>query len=180
MITIKASPMQAIRLGRVGENERQRVAFDVSALLAELPGASFTVINQGPGDATAYPCPGVTLESGTLYWPITSAELKQTGRGRCELIITVGDVVAKSIIYSTQVLEALDGSGETPSEWETWQTEFAGMVADAQAASADAAESVEHYPRITDGVWMVWDATTGAFGYGTFYAVLRQFRAEHV
>lgn len=142
MITICASPMQAIRLGRVGENERQRVAFDVSALQAELPGASFSVINQGPGDAAAYPCPGVTLEDGTLYWPITSAELKATGRGRCELIVTVGDVVAKSVIYATQILEALDGSGETPSEWETWQTEFAGMVADAQAA-AQSAQSAE-------------------------------------
>ena len=163
MITINASPMQAIRLGRVGENERQRVAFDVSALLAELPGASFTVINQGPGDAAAYPCPGVTVEGGTLYWPITSAELKQIGRGRCELIVTVGDVVAKSVIYSTQVLEALDGSGEAPEPWDSWQTEFAGMVADAQEAAAEAAESVEHYPRITDGVWMVWDADTGAY-----------------
>lgn len=163
MITINASPMQAIRLGRVGENERQRVAFDVSALLAELPGASFTVVNQGPGDAAAYPCPGVTVEGSTLYWPITSAELKATGRGRCELIVTVGDVVAKSVIYATQVLEALDGSGDAPEPWDSWQTEFAGMVADAQEAAAEAAESVEHYPIITDGVWMVWDAATGAY-----------------
>lgn len=142
MITICASPMQAIRLGRVGENERQRVAFDVSALLAELPGAAFTVINQGPGDAAAYPCPGVTLEDGTLYWPITSAELQQTGRGRCELIVTVGDTVAKSVIYATQVLEALDGSGDAPEPWESWQTEFAGLVADAQEA-AQSAQSAE-------------------------------------
>ena len=163
MITICASPMQAIRLGRVGENERQRVAFDVSALLAELPGASFTVVNQGPGDAAAYPCPGVTVEGSTLYWPITSAELKATGRGRCELIVTVGDVLAKSVIYATQVLEALDGSGDAPEPWDSWQTEFAGLVADAQAAAADAAESVEHYPRIEDGVWMVWDAAEGDF-----------------
>lgn len=163
MITICASTMQAIRLGRVGENERQRVAFDVTALLAELPGASFTVINQGPGDAVAYPCPGVTVEDGTLYWPITSAELKQIGRGRCELIVTVGDVVAKSVIYSTQILEALDGSGEAPAPWDSWQTEFAGLVADAQEAAAEAVESVEHYPRIEDGEWMVWDAATGAF-----------------
>ena len=163
MITINASPMQAIRLGRVGENERQRVAFDVSALLAELPGAAFTIINQGPGDAAAYPCPGVSLEDGTLYWPITSAELQQTGRGRCELIVTVGDVVAKSIIYGTEILEALDGSGEAPEPWDGWLTEFAGMVAEAQEAAADAAESVEHYPIITDGVWMVWDAATGAY-----------------
>lgn len=141
MITICASPMQAIRLGRVGENERQRVAFDVSALLAELPGAAFTVINQGSGDAAAYPCPGVTLEGGTLYWPITSAELKATGRGKCELIVTVGDVVAKSVIYATQVLEALDGSGEAPEPWDSWQTEFAGLVADAQTA-ADRAEQI--------------------------------------
>lgn len=142
MITICANPMQAIRLGRVGENERQRVAFDVSALLSELPGAAFTVINQGPGDAAAYPCPGVTVEGGTLYWPITSAELKATGRGRCELIVTVGDVVAKSIIYATQVLEALDGSGEAPEPWDSWQTEFAGLVADAQEA-AQSAQSAE-------------------------------------
>lgn len=143
MITIKATPTQAIFLGRVGENERLRVAFDVSALLADLPGASFTIIHQGPGDAAAYPCPGVTLEDGTLYWPITSAELRQTGRGRCELIVTVGDVVAKSVIYNTQILDALDGSGETPSEWETWQTEFAGMVADAQTAATEAEAASE-------------------------------------
>ena len=141
MITICASPMQTIRLGRVGENERQRVAFDVSALLAELPGASFTIVNQGPGDVAAYPCPGVTVEDGVLYWPITSAELKATGRGRCELIVTVGDTVAKSVIYATQVLEALDGSGDAPEPWDSWQTEFAGMVADAQEAAAEATES---------------------------------------
>ena len=170
MITISASPMMAIRLGRIGENERQRVAFDVSALLAELPGASFTVINQGPGDAVAYPCPGVTVEDGVLYWPITSAELQQTGRGKCELIVTVGDVVAKSVIYSTQILEALDGSGETPSEWGTWQTEFAGLVADAQTAAAaaeSAAESAEasvvHGPRIEGGVWYVYDGQSGEY-----------------
>lgn len=170
MIEVKATPMQAIRLGRLGENERQRVLFDVAALLEELPGATFTVINQGPGDAAAYPCPGVTLENGTLYWPITSAELQTVGRGHCELIVTVGDTVAKSVIYTTQILEALDGSGDAPEPWESWQTEFAGFVADAQTAATDAEnaaqraeESTSHEPRIENGVWMTWDAVSGAY-----------------
>ena len=163
MITIKAATNMTIRLGRVGENERMRVAFDVSAYQAELPGAHFTIINQGPGDAAAYPCPGVTVEDSMLYWPITGAELKQAGHGRCELIVTVGDVVAKSVIYPTKISEALDGSGEAPEPWASWQAEFAGMVADAQDAAAAAAESVEHYPTIMDGMWMVWDAQSGAY-----------------
>lgn len=138
MITIKATPTQVIRLGRLGENERMRIAFDVERYLDELPGASFVLLNQGPGDAAAYPCAAVELDGSTLYWTITSAELGVVGRGRCELIVTVDNVVAKSVIYDTQVLTALDGGGTVPPDWESWQETFAGLKADAETAAADA------------------------------------------
>lgn len=163
MITVKATQLRTNRLGRQGENERMRLEFDISAMQQELPGAVFVLFNRGPVDDASYPCPTVTVKGSSLYWVITSAELRAKGRGKAELIATVNGVVAKSVIYYTEILEALDGSGEVPAPWEDWQTEFAGMVADAQEAASEAAESVEHYPTITDGVWMVWDAATGAY-----------------
>ena len=111
MRTITASPLKVNCLGRLGENERLRLAFDISEDQREFPGASFALLNKGPGDAAAYPCAAVEIDGGTLFWMITSAELHAEGRGQCELIITVGGVVAKSVIYDTQVLTALDGGG---------------------------------------------------------------------
>lgn len=170
MITVHATPSAPTRLGRLGENEHTRVAFDVTDYQAELPGAAFTLINHGPGDEAAYPCPGVTVEDGTLYWIVSSADLRQTGYGMCELIVTVGDEIAKSAYYPTLILGALDGSGDMPEPWKSWQTEFARMVADAQTATVaaeSAAESAEasvvHGPRIEGSVWYVWDAATGAY-----------------
>ena len=170
MITVHATPSAPTRLGRLGENEHTRVAFDVTDYQAELPGAAFTLINHGPGDEAAYPCPGVTVEDGTLYWIVSSADLRQTGYGMCELIVTVGDEIAKSVYYPTLILGALDGSGEAPEPWESWQKEFAGLVADAQTAAAaaeSAAESAEasvvHGPRIEGGVWYVWDGQSGEY-----------------
>ena len=163
MIDIMAKEHRAIPLGRLGENEHVRVWFDVSQYQAQYPEATFTLLNKRPGDEVAYPVVRISTDEKYIVWTITSAELTTMGLGECELIVMEGNVVAKSVIYSTQVLEAIDGSGEAPEPWDSWQKEFAEMVEEAQDAAAEAAESVEHYPRIGDGVWMVWDASTGAY-----------------
>lgn len=139
MITITALPSRIINIGRLGENEHRRVAFDISEYLAQYPDATFGLIHS-PSGVTAYPVATVAVENEQLIWTVTSSDVTAEGQGRCELIVRQGDTVAKSVIYMTQVLPALDGAGEAPEPWESWQTQMIGIAADVDA-SADRAEA---------------------------------------
>ena len=163
MRIIDAKQCTAIALGRLGENDYTVVRFDVTAWLEEVPGAVIGLYNQRPGDADAYPIAEIAVEDGVATWTVTSAELTKTGEGRCELVAIAGEVVAKSAIFRTIVFDALDGSGEAPEPWEEWQQQFIILKGEAEQAADRAEEAVEHYPRIVDGVWEVWDAQEGAF-----------------
>lgn len=55
MNDIKAYAGRVILLGRLGENEYTRVAFDVSNWLDQYPDASISIANMRPGDTDAYP-----------------------------------------------------------------------------------------------------------------------------
>lgn len=160
MKTIDAKQCTTIALGRLGENNYTVVRFDVSAWLGEVPGAVIGLYNQRPGDNAAYPVVGITVDGGIATWTVTSAELTQTGEGKCELVAIAGEVVAKSALFRTMVFDALDGSGEVPEPWEEWQQQFIILKGEAEQAAERAEEAVEHYPRIVDGVWEVWDGTT--------------------
>lgn len=163
MKTIDAKQCTAIALGRLGENEYTLIRFDVSAWLEELPGAVIGLYNQRPGDNVAYPVAEINVDGGIAIWTVTSTELTKTGEGRCELVAIAGEVVAKSMIFRTMVFDALDGSGEAPEPWEEWQQQLIILKNEAEQAADRAEEAVEHYPRIVDGVWEVWDVQEGAF-----------------
>jgi hypothetical protein len=139
MVTITALPSRLISIGRSGENEHRRVAFDISEYLAQYPDATFGLIHS-PSGVTAYPVATVAVENDQLIWTVTSSDVTSEGQGRCELIVRQGDTIAKSIIYMTQVLPALDEAGEAPEPWESWQERMIGIAADVDA-SADRAEA---------------------------------------
>ena len=138
MTEIYASQSRVIDLGRLGENQHRQIVFDVSDYTEQYPDAAFTLINQRPDDASAYPVASVMRVNDKLFWTVTSTDLTRAGNGRCELLVLQGDVVAKSVIYLTRVGDALDGSGTAPEPWESWQTVFAGIKDEAEAAAADA------------------------------------------
>ena len=130
-------------LGRLGENDYTQAQFDVYAWLSEYPDGQITLLNQRCGDTDAYPVAGVSVSGSTVLWTVSDTDLSKEGVGRCELIMLVGGVVAKSAIYMTKVLPALDGSGEAPEPWESWQTEFAALKDEAVAAADDAEAASE-------------------------------------
>lgn len=125
-------------LGRLGENDYTQAQFDVHAWLSEYPDGQITLLNQRCGDTDAYPVAGVSLSGSTVLWVVSDTDLSKEGVGRCELILLANGTVAKSAIYMTKVLPALDGSGEAPEPWESWQAEFAALKDEAVAAADDA------------------------------------------
>lgn len=140
MIQVKMNEKRSNRLGRLGENEHRQMIFDLTEWLGLYPDASFMLINCLPGSAEAYPVASVSRNGTSLLWDIQTTELVKVGHGRCELIITQGDTIAKSIIFSTEVLEALDGSGVAPEPWESWIEVFTGL----RDETVQAAESIQN------------------------------------
>lgn len=130
-------------LGRLGENDYTQAQFDVHAWLSEYPDGQITLLNQRCGDTDAYPVAGVSVSGSTVLWTVSDTDLSKEGVGRCELIMLANGTVAKSAIYMTKVLPALDGSGEAPEPWESWQTEFAALKDEAVAAADDAEAASE-------------------------------------
>lgn len=130
-------------LGRLGENDYTQAQFDVYAWLSEYPAGQITLLNQRSGDSYAYPVAGVSVSDSTVLWVVSDTDLSKEGVGRCELILLANGTVAKSAIYMTKVLPALDGSGEAPEPWKSWQTEFAALKDEAVAAADDAEAASE-------------------------------------
>lgn len=146
MKTITANKDKVITLGRLGENEYTRIAFDVAEWLEEMPTAIISLYNQRSIDTSAYPIAQSAIErdGNTLYWIITNTELSAEGSGKCEIVAIVDNVIAKSTIYQTRVLNALDGAGEAPEPWDSWQEEFVEIEASAQNAKRIAEEAAAY------------------------------------
>ena len=137
---VQATGRGWVRLGRLGENEYSVILFPCQSVYAEYPDAAVTVLHQRPGDPAAYPVSSqyVQVIDGQVYWTVTSADLSKQGKGSAELIFTSGGVIAKSMIYSTEIGPALDGAGDPPEPWESWVQEVSDEADRAEDAALDA------------------------------------------
>lgn len=152
MRTISAQCAKALPLGRLGENDYTVINFDVTLWLAEYPNGVIGLYNQPPGASAAYPIANLEIVSNVAKWTITSTELTQTGKGRCELVLLDGGTVAKSVIYETQVFDALDGSGEAPEPWEDWREVFVALKGEAEQAAQTAADAAQTATEASEAV----------------------------
>ena len=156
MITIEMSKPGAV-IGRIGENEAARIAFNIGGWLRDYPDGQISVLCKRPLDPGAYPVPSeqIAIDGGTLYWTLSSADLAQTGSGQCELILTDDGVKAKSEIFGILIRDALDGSAEPPEPWQGWIDDLtdlmdekiadaAAEVTNAHAEAVAAAESADN------------------------------------
>ena len=162
---VNATSSKRITLGRLGENETRIVRFNIGDIKADFPGAEFMVLNRRPTESAAYPVSlnYIAESKNHLDWTIQSGDLLYQGLGECQLIATVDDKIAKSQIYLTEVLKALDGSGNPPAPWAGWVQGVKDDADRAEAAAAAAASAAVHGPEIIDGEWYVWDEEEGDY-----------------
>lgn len=130
-----------IILGRLGEHITRVKKFNIGNLLAQYPDALFTVLNRRPGEESAYAVAAshCEIDGNCLLWTIHSEDVAIEGKGRCELHMQNGeDGIYKSYIWDTEVLEALDGSGEAPEPWQPLVDEIAVAANEARGAAETA------------------------------------------
>lgn len=147
-----------MHIGKQGENLARIVYFDEpSTWEKDFGEGRCELLHQRNGDSAPYP---VKLEmvDGRCCWKITAADTAIVGDGKCELRYIVNDVVIKSKIWTTTVLEALgDASEEAPEPQKAW--------VDQVLEAADKVENaVTHPPIIGDnGNWLLFDFESGKY-----------------
>lgn len=109
-------------LGRRGENLVTQIRFPVSGWAETYGDGTFGLLAQRQGDANPYPV-SITTDGEYVYWNVTSADTGVAGIGKAELRYTVGEALAKSMVYTTRTAPALDDAGDPPEPYESWVTE---------------------------------------------------------
>jgi hypothetical protein len=134
-----------LQLGRVGENNARQIVFDCAAFEREYgPGAAQLFAKLPSGEK--YPV--VTEQTGSaVVWTIGAADVGCSGNGKAELSWLVGDTVAKTTVWKTQVLASLTGteSEVPPAPYRDWVdkiTEVGRQATEDAGTAEQAAQSV--------------------------------------
>lgn len=147
MRTVQAAEGGYVTIGRRGENGRTTVTFDLAAELTEYSGAVVSIVARRPGDNVGYPvsADAVSVSSGVVSWVVSNIDTGVAGLGSVTVILTLGDVVAKSMMFGTRILEANSAESVPPdplAEWYTTIIEKAEEATEAAETATTAASSI--------------------------------------
>lgn len=151
---VDTQPCSSITLGRRGENEVTQVVVDFSSWVEEFGAGVITLLAMRSQDTSAYPVV-LTLDGNAATWDVTSTDTAYKGSGRAEFIYTVGEQIAKSVVFNTVVMQDIGEPSETPPDpYEDWLERLTELGAETQAnaqvaeqSAADAAVSAESAAR---------------------------------
>lgn len=141
---------EPIVLGKVGENEVNKVLFPVRGWKELYGDGEFGLVALLPGENDPYPVPisEYTLNGEFVEWVIKSSDVAYDGRGKVELrySVAIPDTTpveykrVKSVVYDTIIWDALGtNSLEPPEPWQPWIDD----VEDKAVRAEDAAEYAE-------------------------------------
>jgi len=129
--------VRTIPLGRAGEKNYTEIAFDISAWQKEFSTIdTIALMMQGSNDATAYPG-DIVIDGKYAVHTLTEADLAFAGNGKCQLVLTSGDTIAKSKIYSTICYCSLGSSDTPPSPRGSWWV-----------GTQEEYDAITHYPYV--------------------------------
>ena len=127
---------QVILLGVQGESLVTKITADVSGWLEEWPDGVVAVrlIDENGLEHLA----DTVVDGGTLVWTVTAADTAAKGYGVGVTELVQGDVVKKSIPFTTRVIAEPNASGEAPEVIPGWVEQFISRM---QAMESDAEAS---------------------------------------
>lgn len=164
MITVRADPTRAIKLGRQGENLAVQVLFDLSNFAKNYPDGTATLLVQRRRDTEAYPVT-LQIDGATACWPVSNIDTDQHGLGNCELQWRVGETLAKSVLYVTWVdtaLEAGESPPDTPSKawFDSIQSQIGNLADLTTSARRNLVEAINEAARSGGGGGMPYELGT--------------------
>lgn len=137
-ITVSESSSSLIDIGRQGETEARQVVFDLSWMAENFGDGTAVLMHQRSQDGLPYAV-SAAQDGNTLTWTVTDIDTAYTGYGKAEIRWTVGDALAKTVIYKTRVSESITGDTEIPDPYQSW---YDAMVETVGAEAEQKAEAV--------------------------------------
>ena len=122
-----------INLGRQGENIAEQVQFDVAGWADLYGSGTYTLRLLRPGESIPYEV-DVTASGERVLWEVSDTDTAIRGMGEAQLILTVGEVVAKTQIYHTMITRSIAGDPTPPDPAQDWFDQVKGFRDDAQTA----------------------------------------------
>ena len=130
---------KSIPLGRQGEQYARAVEIDCAKMLHDYPGARLTLMQRRTRGETARIVKADVSDTGVIKWSPDMDAMAVAGLGAIEIVATVGDKVAKSVIAATAIAPSL-----TPPDADTrsgWVKDVLDASDAAQGAMVAAQES---------------------------------------
>ena len=129
---------KSIPLGRKGEQYARAVEIDCAKMLHDYPGARLTLMQRRTRGETARIVKADVSDAGVITWSPDIDAMAVAGLGAIEIVATVDDKVAKSVIAATAIAPSL-----TPPDTDTrsgWVKDVLDASDAAQGAMAAAQE----------------------------------------
>lgn len=135
---------ECILLGRQCENEARQIQFDLSWLIGEYGSGTATLVHQRNKDTAPYICTA-TQTGNTLTWTLDNQDTAYDGWGKAELRWTVGDVLAKTLIYKTMVIRSITADTTIPEPLESWYDQMIEYIDEHGIDPEDLAAAIAAY-----------------------------------
>ena len=140
-----------LALGRCGENEARQIRFDIDWLIETYGEGVATLVHERSKDVAPYLVP-IEQTDHEVVWTITNGDTAYPGIGRCEIRWVVNEVLAKTIIFKTEVLQSITEDTVIPEPLESWYDQMidyldtktvTGAEAETLPAGSDATASFD-------------------------------------
>ena len=137
-----------IPIGERGENVCSAVRFDFTEWADEYGEGAVSLLVKRKGDTSAYPVV-VPVSEHVATWTISNTDTAVHGYGKAEFVFTLGDLIAKTAVFSIYVANDIGPNGEPPEPIQEWMDELVALggetLINAQAAQAaqEAAETAQ-------------------------------------
>lgn len=143
MRTITALPNARIPLGRQGENEAARVVWPgIAEKYRTLYGEGIFALGVQRSDETEAHPAALTREGDNLVWVVTAEDTAAAGIDRAELQYLVGETVAKSQTWTTEVYRALAPIAPSGEPGAAWYAAVQAQIGDLNALTTRAKDNL--------------------------------------
>lgn len=143
-ISISACGMnkrQVIAIGRQMEDHYRQIIFDCSGFGVEV--SSVTLVHQRSLDMAPYIVE--TSSTDTLTWTITNTDTAYPGYGKAELRITFTNGLAKSVVFTTMVIQSITAGTTIPQPLQSWYDAMIDYIDDHSVSPEQIEEAVAEY-----------------------------------
>lgn len=144
IITISACGMnkrQVLAIGRQMENNYRQIIFDCSGFGVEV--SSVTLVHQRSLDMAPYIVE--TSSTDTLTWTITNTDTAYPGYGKAELRITFTNGLAKSVVFTTMVIQSITADTTIPQPLQSWYDAMIDYIDEHSISPEELGQAIEDY-----------------------------------